>query len=89
MSLALGLSQDFGTPRKPGEKPVDWVEGVAIIVAIVIVVGVGSVNDWQKERQFQVLNRKKDERGVKVVRAGEECVVDIKVRADHLFCCCH
>ena len=38
VSLALGFFQDFGTPRHEGEPPVDWVEGVAIIVAILIVV---------------------------------------------------
>ncbi|KAJ7650379.1 Ca-transporting ATPase [Roridomyces roridus] len=79
VSLALGFFQDFGTPRTPGEGArVDWVEGVAIMVAIFIVVVVGSVNDWQKERQFQVLNDKKEERGVKVIRGGVEKLVDIK-----------
>jgi P-type Ca2+ transporter type 2C len=78
ISLALGFAQDFGTPRDDGEPPVDWVEGVAIMVAILIVVMVGSVNDWQKERQFKALNEKKDERGVKVIRNGVERVVDIK-----------
>ncbi|THG98741.1 hypothetical protein EW026_g3507 [Hermanssonia centrifuga] len=77
VSLALGFFQDFGTPRPAGEPPVDWVEGVAIIVAIVIVVMVGSLNDWQKERQFQSLNDKKEERGVKVIRGGVETVVDV------------
>ncbi|KAJ7773119.1 hypothetical protein B0H16DRAFT_1304903 [Mycena metata] len=72
VSLALGLFQDFGTPRPAGDPPVDWVEGVAIMVAILIVVVVGSVNDWQKERQFQTLNDKKEERGVKVIRGGVE-----------------
>jgi len=38
ISLALGLFQDFGTPRPAGQPPVDWVEGVAIMVAIFIVV---------------------------------------------------
>ncbi|KAF7327877.1 Calcium-transporting ATPase [Mycena kentingensis (nom. inval.)] len=78
VSLALGLFQDFGTPHPEGEPKVDWVEGVAIMVAILIVVLVGSVNDWQKERQFQTLNDKKEERGVKVIRNGIEQVVDIK-----------
>ncbi|KAJ7227098.1 Ca-transporting ATPase [Mycena pura] len=78
VSLALGLFQDFGTPIPPGEPKVDWVEGVAIMIAILIVVVVGSVNDWQKERQFQVLNDKKEERGVKVIRGGVETVIDIK-----------
>ncbi|KAJ2926822.1 hypothetical protein H1R20_g10267, partial [Candolleomyces eurysporus] len=78
VSLALGLFQDFGTHRESDEPPVDWVEGVAIMIAVSIVVIVGSVNDWQKERQFRVLNEKKEERGVKVIRDGLEKVVDVK-----------
>lgn len=39
---------------------------------------VGSINDWQKERQFQTLNDKKEERGVKVVRNGVEHVLDVR-----------
>lgn len=35
ISLALGLYQTFGGEHKPGEPRVEWVEGVAIIVAIV------------------------------------------------------
>ena len=49
--------------RIPGVK---WVEGVAIIVAILLVVLVGSVNDYQKEKQFRKLNAKKEDRVVKV-----------------------
>lgn len=59
---------------------VDWVEGVAILAAVCIVVIVGSVNDWQKEAQFKVLNAKKEDRSVTVVRDGVEGVVNIKVR---------
>jgi Ca2+-transporting ATPase len=39
---------------------------------------VGSLNDWQKEKQFRVLNDKKEERGVKVIRSGDERVIDVK-----------
>ncbi|TVY39448.1 Calcium-transporting ATPase [Lachnellula occidentalis] len=59
-----------------------WVEGVAIIVAIVIVVVVGSLNDFQKERQFVKLNKKKQDRDVNVVRSGrtrEISVFDVLV----------
>jgi Ca2+-transporting ATPase len=77
VSLALGLFQDFGTTRPTGEPPVDWAEGVAIIAAILIVVAVGSLNDWQKERQFQVLTEKKEDRLVKVIRDGAERQIDI------------
>jgi Ca2+-transporting ATPase len=77
VSLALGLFQDFGTARPDGDSPVDWVEGVAIIVAVLIVVGVGSLNDWQKEKQFKGLNEKREERSVKVVRDGREQLIHV------------
>lgn len=70
ISLALGIYEAVGTPHNNGEPPVEWVEGVAIVVAIVIVVVVGALNDWQKERQFVKLNRKKDDRLVKAIRNG-------------------
>jgi hypothetical protein len=50
-----------------------------VIVSAQVIVG--SLNDWQKERQFKVLNEKKEERGVKVIRDGVEQVIDIKVPA--------
>ena len=77
VSLALGLFQDFGTPRPDGDPPVDWVEGVTILVAVLIVVGVGSLNDWQKEKQFESLNEKREERSVKVVRDGREQLINV------------
>lgn len=71
VSLAVGLFQTFGQKHEPGEPKVEWVEGVAIIVAIAIVVIVGSLNDYQKERQFAKLNKKKQDRNVKAVRSGK------------------
>ncbi|CAK4033987.1 Calcium-transporting ATPase 2 [Lecanosticta acicola] len=72
IALALGIYQaiDHGG--------VDWIEGVAIIVAIVVVVTVGALNDWQKERQFAKLNKKKDARNVKVVRSGTTQEIDVQ-----------
>ncbi|KAL7906599.1 cation transporting ATPase [Trichoderma velutinum] len=69
VSLALGLYQTFGQTEHEGAN-VEWVEGVAIIVAIAIVVIVGALNDWQKERQFRKLNMKKEDRFVKLIRSG-------------------
>ncbi|KAH9025710.1 hypothetical protein EDB83DRAFT_2526782 [Lactarius deliciosus] len=76
-SLVLGLSQDLGTTLPQAGHPVDWVEGVAIITAILIVVAAGSLNDWQRERRFQALDEKKEERLVKVIRDGEERQIDV------------
>ncbi|EAW07747.1 putative P-type calcium ATPase [Aspergillus clavatus NRRL 1] len=75
ISLALGIYQSI--TAKDGEARVQWVEGVAIIVAIVIVVVVGAANDWQKERQFVKLNKKKEDRFVKVVRSGRTVEISI------------
>jgi Ca2+-transporting ATPase len=82
ISLALGLYQTFGQKHEPGVPKVEWIEGVAICVAIIIVVVVGAVNDWQKERQFVKLNKKKEDRFVKCIRSGrirEVSVYDILV----------
>ncbi|KAI2633562.1 plasma membrane calcium-transporting ATPase [Hypomontagnella submonticulosa] len=78
ISLALGLYETFGTTPEPGGPPsVDWVEGVAIIIAILIVTLVGSLNDWQKERAFVRLNAKKEDREIKVVRSGKSFMINV------------
>ncbi|KAF2651479.1 calcium-translocating P-type ATPase [Lophiostoma macrostomum CBS 122681] len=77
ISLALGLYQTFGQKHEDGAPKVEWVEGVAIIVAIVIVVVVGAANDWQKERQFVKLNKKKEDRVVKAIRSGKTREVSV------------
>ena len=88
--MALDIYQDVGVEHKPEpytddptllcDPPrVDFVEGVAIIIAITIVVLVGSLSDWQKERQFRALNEKKDDRTVKVIRDRREQQINIKV----------
>jgi len=53
ISLSLGIYESID-----GGKGVEWVEGVAIVVAILIVTIVTAANDWQKARQFTKLNRK-------------------------------
>ncbi|GAD98664.1 hypothetical protein CIMG_06925 [Paecilomyces variotii No. 5] len=75
ISLALGIYQSV--TAKDGEPGVEWVEGVAIIVAILIVVIVGAANDWQKERQFVKLNKKKEDRHVKVIRSGKTVEISV------------
>lgn len=76
VSLALGLYRTFGHDDEEGAD-VEWVEGVAIIVTVCIVVIVGALNDWQKELQFRKLNRKKEERMVKVVRSGKSIRISV------------
>jgi len=77
ISLAVGIYQTFGTKHDAAHPKIEWVEGVAIIVAIVIVVVVGSLNDYQKERQFVKLNKKKQDRDVNVIRSGRTLEISV------------
>jgi Ca2+-transporting ATPase len=58
ISLSLGLYQSFALPHKPGQPRVEWAEGVTIMAAVIIVVVVGALNDYQKGLQFARLHRK-------------------------------
>jgi len=71
IALALGLYQALSGGG------VEWIEGVAIIIAIIVVVIVGALNDWQKEKQFAKLNKKKADRNVKVVRSGKTQEINV------------
>ncbi|KAF9879095.1 p-type calcium ATPase [Colletotrichum karsti] len=77
VSFSLGLYQSFGPQHEPNEPRVDWVEGVAIMVAIILVVFVGAINDWNMQRQFNNLNKKNDDRTVKVIRSGKSVEISV------------
>ncbi|KAG0314205.1 hypothetical protein BGZ97_009533 [Linnemannia gamsii] len=90
ISVALGIYEDYGMKHEPKARynrnldPIDnedakisWVEGVAILFAVMIVVLVGSINDYQKEAQFRKLNAKKEDREVKALRNGETVLISV------------
>ncbi|KAJ6181064.1 hypothetical protein N7519_011525 [Penicillium mononematosum] len=86
ISLALGLYETFDPNHSSGGGShakrssgmgLDWVEGCAICVAICIVVLVGSLNDYQKERAFVRLNKKKEDREVTVTRSGRTVRISV------------
>lgn len=55
VSLALGLYEAL----RPGSKSkLEWIEGVAILIAVAIATIAQAVNDYQKEQQFRKLNSK-------------------------------
>jgi Ca2+ transporting ATPase len=50
----------------------EWVEGFSIIVAVVVVVSVGSITNYSKEKAFKELNKKtQDELEIPLIRNGE------------------
>lgn len=54
-----------------GEKA-GWIEGVAILVSVIVVVFVTAFNDYTKERQFRGLqSRIEHEHMFSVIRGGE------------------
>ena len=54
------------------ESEAGWIEGVAILVAVIVVVFVTAFNDWRKEKQFRGLQSKIEcEHKFSVIRAGE------------------
>ncbi|KAL6230523.1 hypothetical protein BDW75DRAFT_244725 [Aspergillus navahoensis] len=75
LSIAAVVSLAVGIPQSVRGTGVEWVEGAAIIAAIFVVVTVGAANDWQKERQFAKLNKKKEDRHVRVIRSGKKVEV--------------
>ncbi|XP_035206395.1 plasma membrane calcium-transporting ATPase 1-like, partial [Stegodyphus dumicola] len=76
--VSLGLAF-YESPKEEGAKGHDegeseagWIEGVAILVSVVIVVLVTAFNDYTKERQFRGLqNRIEHEHKFSVIRGGE------------------
>ena len=50
----------------------DWVDGVSIVIAVLIVVLVGSITDYQKEQKFHELNEVQSEgTKYKLIRHGQ------------------
>ncbi|PNH11294.1 putative calcium-transporting ATPase 5, plasma membrane-type [Tetrabaena socialis] len=76
LCIAAAVSTALGAAIPEQRKHAEWIEGVAIWVAVFIVVSVGAGNDYQKDRQFRKLNAQRDKIMVKVVRGGHTCLVE-------------
>jgi Ca2+ transporting ATPase len=71
-----------------GELNLEWVEGVAIAIAVIVVVSVSSFNDWRKERQFRGLqDRISKENNATVVRDKKMQQVNVKDLVVGDICC--
>ena len=72
VSLGLGF---FVTPSDPNEQNTGWIEGTAILAAVVIVSFVTAINDYSKEIQFRKLNKVKENKSVRVLRNGHPATI--------------
>lgn len=55
-----------------------WIDGVAILIAVLLVAFVTAGNDYSKELQFRALNSVKDSIDIKVLRDGKQAMVNTK-----------
>ncbi|SPO05168.1 related to calcium P-type ATPase [Cephalotrichum gorgonifer] len=69
ISLALGIYQSVDADDS-GSK-IEWVDGVTVVVAILVIVFASAATDWQKNHKFEKLNERKEQRDVTVVRSGK------------------
>jgi hypothetical protein len=69
VSLAVGIYED---PSK------GWIEGAAILFAVLIVAIVTATNNYNKELQFRKLNAVKDDVSITVVRGGKNITLNVK-----------
>lgn len=69
VSLVVGLYESLAT---------GWIEGSAILAAVIIVAVVTATNNYMKEQQFQKLNDVKDDISIPVIRNGEVHNISVK-----------
>ncbi|KAH0573804.1 Calcium-transporting ATPase [Spironucleus salmonicida] len=69
--IAAIVSIIIGSAIPAQRKHGGYIDGIAILVAVAVVSLVGSVNDYQKERQFRKLNAVKEARDITVLREGK------------------
>lgn len=72
------MSNILSSGEEEGESEAGWIEGVAILVAVLVVVFVTAFNDWQKEKQFRGLQNKIEcEHKFSVIRKGETLQIPV------------
>ncbi|TID07716.1 Calcium-transporting ATPase 2 [Colletotrichum higginsianum] len=80
ISLALGI---YETVDAADDEPnIQWVDGVTVVVAILVIVFASAATDWQKNARFAKLIERKEQRDVKVIRSGRTqniSVYDVQV----------
>mmetsp|Transcript_24049 Transcript_24049/g.60409 ORF Transcript_24049/g.60409 Transcript_24049/m.60409 type:complete len:1134 (+) Transcript_24049:108-3509(+) len=71
LSVASVVSIIIGTTFEPVEC-LGWLDGLAIMVAVVVVVLVGAIQESSKEKQFRALTDKASDDLVNVIRGGQQ-----------------
>lgn len=80
VSLAIGIYQSVSTQVDASN--IEWVDGLTVVAAIVVIVLASAANDWQQSHKFEKLNERKQQRDVTVVRSARAqkiCIHDVLV----------
>lgn len=72
LCFSATIATTFGLVFEEQRENKEWVEGVAIWITVLVIVSIGTYNDYKQELAFHKLNSKNDEYLVKVIRDGEE-----------------
>lgn len=72
ISLSIGIYRDVHDKTY-----LHWIEGAAILAAVVIVVLANALNDYQREIQFRMLSARAEDRLVKVFHEGRPTEISI------------
>jgi Ca2+-transporting ATPase len=62
------------------------IEGLAVMVAVILATGVAFMNEFKSDREFEILNARKESIHVKVIRGGEFQTIPLEevVVGDHV-----
>lgn len=73
------VDEEYKLHQAQEEANLEWVEGTAILIAVIVVVFVTAFNDWRKERQFRSLKDKiQKDQLTSVIRGGHNLQVNVK-----------
>ncbi|RFU79297.1 p-type calcium atpase [Trichoderma arundinaceum] len=68
ISLGIGLYQSLTADEDTSN--IEWVDGVTVVAAIIVIVLASAATDWQKNHRFEKLNERQQQRDVTVLRSG-------------------
>jgi Ca2+-transporting ATPase len=78
LCFSATIATTFGLVFADQRADHEWVEGVAIWITVIVIISIGTYNDWRQEKAFHKLNSKNDEFLVKVIRDGDEQQISTK-----------
>jgi Ca2+ transporting ATPase len=82
------VSDELREINSKEETNLEWIEGVAILFAVAIVVFVTAFNDWRKEKQFRGLQERIESDNMSsVIRNGQMLQIQVKELVVGDICC--